>query len=51
MMFALEKKQAVQLFNFINHLHEKASFIVTTNKSPLEWVKMLDDDSDSVSFA
>jgi len=44
MMFALEKKQAVQLFNFINHLHEKASFIVTTNKSPQEWVKMLDDE-------
>jgi len=44
MMFALEKKQAVQLFNFVNHLHEKASFIVTTNKSPEEWVKMLDDE-------
>jgi len=44
MMFALEKKQAVQLFNFINHLHERASFIVTTNKRPREWVKMLDDE-------
>jgi len=44
MMFALEKKQAVQLFNFVNHLHESASFIVTTNKSPEEWVKMLDDE-------
>ena len=44
MMFALEKKQAVQLFNFINHLHERASLIVTTNKSPEEWVKMLDDE-------
>jgi len=33
-----------QLFNFINHLHEKASLIVTTNKSPQEWVKMLDDE-------
>lgn len=44
MMFALDKKQAVSLFNFINHLHEKASFIVTTNKSPEEWVKMLDDE-------
>jgi DNA replication protein DnaC len=44
MMFALEKKQGVQLFNFINHLHERASFIVTTNKSPEEWVKMLDDE-------
>src|SRR4030042_4369787 len=44
MMFALDKKQAVGLFNFINHLHEKASFIVTTNKTPEEWVKMLDDE-------
>lgn len=44
MMFALDKKQAVALFNFINHLHEKASFIVTTNKSPEEWVNMLDDE-------
>jgi DNA replication protein DnaC len=44
MMFALEKKQAVQLFHFVNHLHEKASLIVTTNKSPQEWVKMLDDE-------
>ena len=44
MMFALDKKQAVGLFNFINHLHEKASFIVTTNKSPEDWVKMLDDE-------
>ena len=43
MMFALEKKQAVQLFNFINHLHERTSFIVTTNKSPQELVKMFDD--------
>ncbi len=32
MLFALEKKQAVHLFNFINHLHERASLIVTTNK-------------------
>lgn len=44
MMFALDKQQAVQLFHFVNHLHEIASFIVTTNKSPEEWVKMLDDE-------
>ena len=44
MMFALDKQQAVGLFQFVNHLHEKASFIVTTNKSPEEWVKMLDDE-------
>ena len=44
MMFALDKIQAVALFNFVNQLHEKASFIVTTNKSPEQWVKMLDDE-------
>ncbi|HDR68675.1 MAG TPA: ATP-binding protein [Bacteroidaceae bacterium] len=44
MLFALDKQQAVALFNFINHLHEKASFIVTTNKSPEEWVQLLDDE-------
>jgi DNA replication protein DnaC len=44
MMFALDKHQAVQLFNLINLLHEKVSFIVTTNKSPEEWVKLLDDE-------
>jgi len=44
MMFTLDKQQAVGLFQFINHLHEKASFIVTTNKSPEQWVKMLDDE-------
>lgn len=44
MLFALEKKQAVHFFNFINHLHERASLIVTTNKSPEQWVEMLDDE-------
>ena len=44
MLFALDKQQAVALFNFINHLHEKASFIVTTNKSPEEWVNLLEDE-------
>ncbi|GAI63197.1 unnamed protein product, partial [marine sediment metagenome] len=44
MLFALDKQQAAALFNFINHLHEKASFIVTTNKSPEEWVNLLDDE-------
>lgn len=44
MLFALDKQQAVALFNFINHLHEKASFIITTNKSPEQWVNLLDDE-------
>lgn len=44
MLFALDKQQAVAMFNFINHLHEKTSLIVTTNKSPEQWVDLLDDE-------
>jgi DNA replication protein DnaC len=44
MMFPIEKKNAVDLFNFINKLHEKVSFIITTNKSPKQWAQMLDDE-------
>ena len=44
MMFPIEKKNAVDLFNFINKMHEKVSFIITTNKSPKQWAQMLDDE-------
>lgn len=44
MMFPIEKKHSVALFNLINHLHQNASMIVTTNKSPDEWAAMLDDE-------
>jgi DNA replication protein DnaC len=44
MLFPIEKNQAVALFNFINHLYEKTSFIITTNKMPAEWAKLLDDE-------
>jgi DNA replication protein DnaC len=44
MMFPIERKQSVTLFNLFDHLHQNASIIVTTNKSPDEWVKVLDDE-------
>ena len=44
MLFPVEKKDAVALFNFINQLYEKTSFIITTNKKPAEWAQMLDDE-------
>lgn len=44
MMFPMEKKQAVSLFNLIDHLHQNASMIITTNKSPDEWVNVLEDE-------
>ena len=44
MMFPLEKTVAVGLFQLVNQLHEQASFIITTNKSPKEWAEMLGDE-------
>ena len=44
MLFPVEKNQAVALFNFINGLYEKTSFIITTNKKPTEWATVLDDE-------
>ena len=44
MLLPMSKQQAVDLFNLINHLHEKASIIITTNKSPNDWAQSLDDE-------
>lgn len=44
MLFPVAKAQAVELFNLVNQLHEKASIIITTNKSPKEWAQTLDDE-------
>ena len=44
MLFPVEKQLAVALFNLINKLYEKTSFIITTNKSPSQWAQMLDDE-------
>jgi DNA replication protein DnaC len=44
MLFPVEKKEAVSLFNFINQIYEKTSFIITTNKKPAEWAQMLNDE-------
>ena len=44
MLFPIEKEQAVNFFNFINRLFEKTAFIITTNKSPKDWAKMLNDE-------
>lgn len=44
MLFPVEKTQAVNLFNFINQIYENTSLIITTNKMPAEWAKMLDDE-------
>lgn len=44
MLLPVGKQNAVDLFNLINLLHEKASIIITTNKSPTEWAQTLEDE-------
>lgn len=44
MLFPVEKGQSVSFFNFINHIYETTSFIITTNKAPAEWANLLDDE-------
>jgi DNA replication protein DnaC len=44
MLFPLEKNIAVAFFNFINHIYESTSIVITTNKKPTEWAKLLDDE-------
>lgn len=43
MLLPIKKDEAVGFFNLINHLHERTSVIITTNKSPTEWAQTLDD--------
>ena len=44
MMIAIARQDANALFHFINALHEKTSFIITTNKSPKEWAETIGDE-------
>jgi DNA replication protein DnaC len=44
MLFPVKKHEAVAFFNLVNHLHEQASLIITTNKSPKQWAEALEDE-------
>jgi DNA replication protein DnaC len=44
MMIAIERQEANAFFHFINALHERTSFIITTNKSPKEWAETIGDE-------
>ena len=44
MMFPIKKTEATAFFNLINHLHERCSVIITTNKSPQQWVEYMEDE-------
>jgi len=43
MMFPINQQDAVTFFNLVNDLHDRASLIITTNKSPKQWTEVLKD--------
>ena len=45
MTLPLNKEDGNRFFVFINQIYETTSFIITTNKSPAEWAKSLDDET------
>ncbi|WP_369414042.1 ATP-binding protein [Desertivirga xinjiangensis] len=44
MMISNSKIEANLFLNFVNGLHEKASFVITTNKSLKQWVEVMGDE-------
>jgi DNA replication protein DnaC len=44
MMVNSDARKANAFFHFINEIYEKASIVITTNKSPKEWVETLGDE-------
>ena len=44
MNFSFEKEDGNSFFSFVNYIYESTSFIITTNRSPAQWAKTLNDD-------
>lgn len=44
MTITMARSEANSFFHFINALHEKVSLVITTNKSPKEWVETIGDE-------
>lgn len=45
MTLPLNRDDGNRFFVFINQIYETTSFIITTNKSPAEWARSLDDET------
>ncbi|SOB91308.1 DNA replication protein DnaC [Ureibacillus xyleni] len=44
MYMAMDQREANLFFHLINHLYERSSIVLTSNKSPDEWGELLGDD-------
>ncbi|VXB70830.1 transposase [Bacillus sp. 349Y] len=43
MYMAMDQREATLFFHFINHLYERSSVILTSNKSPEDWGNLIGD--------
>nr|CAF1764412.1 Insertion sequence IS5376 putative ATP-binding protein [Bacillus subtilis] len=43
MYMAMDQREANLFFHLINHLYERSSIILTTNKSPEQWGELMGD--------
>lgn len=44
MYMAMDQREANLLFHLINHLYERSSIILTSNKSPEQWTELIGDE-------
>ncbi len=44
MYMAMDQREANFLFHLINHLYERSSIILTSNKSPEQWTELIGDE-------
>jgi len=50
MTLAVNKEDGNRFFVFINQIFETTSFVITTNKSPAEWARSLDDETLAIAL-
>jgi DNA replication protein DnaC len=43
MYMAMDQREANLFFHLVNHLYERSSIILTSNKGPEEWVELMGD--------
>lgn len=50
MYMAMDQREANLFFHLINHLYERSSIILTSNKSPHEWGELLGDEGIAIAI-
>ena len=51
MYLAMDQREANLFFHLINHLYERSSIILTSNKGPEEWVELMGDQGITTAYS